>query len=524
MLVLTASEMARLDRQTIEEIGIPGIVLMENAARGAAEFFLREVPDLLKRRIAVVAGAGNNAGDGFVLARIFHNQGAAVRVVCLRSPDRLQGDALTNFRILGKMDVPVVVWDEGKDFSTQWHGIAQSDAVIDAILGTGLKSEVQGLYRQIIEALNTLPVPVLAVDVPSGLDASTGKPLGAAVRAQATATFGFLKVGHVVSPGEEYAGKLHVVDIGIPRSLAETSGIRRFWLDEKLASGWLQPRPAESHKGNAGHVAVLSGSVGKTGAAMLICLGAGRVGAGLVTLFIPASLNPILEVKLTEAMTCPISETAEQTPSPNALGEIVKFLEGKQALAMGPGLSLHPETQELVRALLLQAPCPMVLDADALTALAGHLELFQRVSVPLILTPHPGEMARLIHGSNREVQENRLEVAAQFSREHGVTLVLKGHRTVIAAPDGRLAINNSGNPAMASGGMGDALTGMITGFLGQGFEPFVAACLGVYIHGAAADRCIHGVASRGLLASDLIENIPQVVGRLEKYAGSAWAA
>jgi ADP-dependent NAD(P)H-hydrate dehydratase / NAD(P)H-hydrate epimerase len=519
MRILTASEMARLDRQTIDEIGIPGMVLMENAARGAADFFLQILPELSKRRLAIVAGAGNNAGDGFVLARIFHNQGAAVRVVCLRPPDRLQGDALANFRILEKMNVPVLVWDEGKDFECQWQSIAQSDAVIDAILGTGLKSEVQGLYRQIIEALNTLNVPLLAVDLPSGLDPGTGKPLGAAVRAFATATFGYLKLGHVLSPGEDYAGKVHVVDIGIPRGLAEANGIRRFWLNEEPASAWLQPRPAESHKGIAGHVAVLSGSPGKTGAATLICLGAARVGAGLVTLFIPASLNPIVEVKLTEAMTYPIAETAEQTASPEALPQIRAFLQGKQVLAMGPGLSLHSETQELVRALLLQAPCPMVLDADALTAVADHLELLSRTSFPLIVTPHPGEMARLSHGSTRQVQEDRLEIAAEFSQKHGVTVVLKGHRTVIAAPDGRLAINSSGNPAMASGGMGDALTGMIAGFMGQGHEPFEAACLGVYIHGAAADNCIRAVASRGLLASDLLEHVPAVIGRLEGYAG-----
>jgi hydroxyethylthiazole kinase-like uncharacterized protein yjeF len=519
MLVLTASEMAQLDRQTIEEIGIPGMVLMENAARGAADFFLQVLPDLPTRRIAVVAGAGNNAGDGFVLARIFHNQGSAVRVVCLRSPDRLQGDALTNFRILEKMRVPVVVWDEGKDFASQWQWIAESDAVIDAILGTGLKSEVRGLYRQVIEALNTLAVPLLAVDVPSGLDAGTGRPLGTAVRAKATATFGFLKVGQVVSPGEDYVGQLRVVEIGIPRGLAEANAIKRLWLDEEVASQWVKPRPAAAHKGTAGHVAVLSGSLGKTGAATLICQGAGRVGAGLVTLFIPVSLNPILEVKLTEAMTYPIAETAEQTPSMAALSEILGFLVGKQALAMGPGISLHLETQELVRALLLQTSCPMVLDADALTALSNHPALLRQASSPLILTPHPGEMARFVHCSNREVQENRLEIAAEFSQKHGVTLLLKGHRTMIAAPDGRLAINSSGNPAMASGGMGDALTGMIAGFLSQGWEPFEAACLGVYVHGAAADRCMRGVASRGLLASDLLDSIPHVIGRLEGHAG-----
>jgi NAD(P)H-hydrate epimerase len=520
MLVLTASEMARLDRQTIEEIGIPGVVLMENAARGAAEFFLRTVPDLLKRRIVVVSGGGNNAGDGFVLARLFHNKGAAVRVVCLRSPDRLQGDALINFRILERMNLPVVVWDEDRDFANQWHWIEQNEAVVDAILGTGLNSEVQGLYRQVIEALNTLTVPVLAVDVPSGLDTTTGRPLGAAVRAHATATFGFLKVGHLVSPGENYVGEIHVVDIGIPPSLAEASGIKRFWLDKQLASQWLQPRPFGTHKGTAGHVAVLSGSLGKTGAATLICQGAARVGAGLVTLFIPASLNPILEVKLTEAMTYPIPETAEQTPNSTALPEILAFLEGKQALAMGPGISLHPETQLLVTTLLPQTTCPVVLDADALTVLADHIELLQKASVPLILTPHPGEMARLIRCSNREVQENRVEIASEFSRTHGLTLVLKGHRTLIASPDGSLAINSSGNPAMASGGMGDALTGMIAGFLAQGFEPFQAACLGVYIHGAAADERFLGVASRGLVASDLLDRVPQVIGRLEGYPGS----
>lgn len=523
MFILTASEMARLDRQTIEEIGIPGMVLMENAARGAAAFFRQVLPDLPKRRLAVVAGAGNNAGDGFVLARLFHGQDTPVRVVCLRSPDRLQGDALTNFRILEKLQIPVFVWDESKDFNTQWQWLAHSEVVIDAILGTGLKSEVQGLYRQVIEALNTLAVPLLAVDVPSGLDASTGRPLGVALRAQATATFGFRKIGHVVSPGEDYVGKLHVVDIGIPPGLAEANGIQRIWLEERLVSRWLSPRLAETHKGTAGHVAVLSGSPGKTGAATLICLGAGRVGAGLVTLLVPASLNPILEVKLTETMTFPLAETTEQTAGLAALQEILYFAKGKQVLAMGPGISLHPETQELVRSLLLHPPCPMVLDADALTALTDHLDLLGKAASPLILTPHPGEMARLIHSSTQEVQENRLEIATEFSQRHGVTLVLKGHRTVITSPDGRLALNSSGNPAMASGGMGDVLTGMIAGFLGQGYEPFHAACLGVYVHGAAADCATGGMTSRGLLASDVVARVPEVIGRLEGCSGSACA-
>jgi hydroxyethylthiazole kinase-like uncharacterized protein yjeF len=519
MLVLTASEMANLDRQTIEEIGVPGIVLMENAAQGAAAFYLEVVPDLLSRRIAVLAGTGNNGGDGFALARIFHNRGAEVRVFCLRSPDRLAGDALTNFQILRKINVPVVVWDEAQGFDEQWKAVQESDAVIDAILGTGLNSEVRGLFGKIMEALNALSVPVLAVDIPSGLDATTGKPLGIAVRATATATFGFPKIGQVIYPGSDYVGQLRVVDIGIPSGLAESSGVRRYWLDGDFVAGWLRPRSPAFHKGRAGHVAVLSGSKGKTGAATLICQGAGRVGAGLVTLFIPASLNPILEVKLTESMTLPIAETEDQTPSNAALPDILEFLAGKQALAMGPGIGLHSDTRSLVKALVRKAPCPMVLDADALTVLAEELELLQEASFPLILTPHPGEMARLTHGTVQSVEEDRLRSALEFSCKHGVTVVLKGHRTIVSDKDGNLAINSSGNPAMAGGGMGDALTGMIAGFLGQGFEPFRAACLGVYVHGLAADRRMGKTASRGLLASDILEEIPQIIGLLEGLRG-----
>ena len=520
-LLVTAREMAGLDRRTIEEIGIPGIVLMENAARGAAAFYQEVVPDLLKRRVTVVAGAGNNAGDGFVLARILHGRGAAVRVVCLRPPERLQGDALSNFNILTKLEIPIHVWNESADFADQWPWIRESGAIIDAILGTGLSSEVRGLYREIIEAVNELKgIPILAVDLPSGLDAGTGRPLGAAIRASATATFGFIKTGLVIDPGLRFVGRLRRVDIGIPPEVSQACGIRRWWMDESFLQGWLTPRSPDAHKGTAGHVAVLSGSRGKTGAATLICQGAARVGAGLVTLLVPESLNPILEIKLTEAMTWPVAETEDQSPSLAALPDILALLEGKQALAMGPGISLHPSTQSLAMEMIAQCPCPMVLDADALTAVAKDPSVLARSSQAMILTPHPGEMARLIRGSTRDVQENRLETASAFSRQHGVVLVLKGQGTVVASPDGAVAVNASGIPAMASGGMGDALTGMIAGFLGQGFDAFQAACLGVFVHGAAADRCFGHIASRGLLASDLLGEVPAVIGDLERNGGA----
>lgn len=519
MRIATASEMAQLDRKTIEEVGIPGIVLMENAARGAAGFFLEVLPNLLGERITVVAGSGNNAGDGFVLARIFQNRGGQVRVVCLRSPDRLQGDALTNYRILENMRTPICVWEEEGDFSSQWRWIRESGVLIDAILGTGLQDEVRGTYRKIIESINHLEIPVLSVDIPSGLHAGTGKPMGAAVRARATATFGLPKLGLLLEPGPAYVGKLSVVDIGIPSHLVETSNIRRWWLHQDLLAGWLSPRAPATHKGDAGHVVVLAGSIGKTGAATLTCLGAGRVGAGLVTLMVPSSLNSILEVKLTEAMTVPIPETEDRSPSKIALPTILDFLKGKQVLAMGPGISLHPGTQALVKGLLAKAPCPMVLDADAITAVARDPDVLKEASQPLVLTPHPGEMSRLVGKPAEFIQTNRVEVAQESAVKYGTTLVLKGHRSIIASPDGRLAVNSSGNPAMACGGMGDVLTGMIAGFLAQGFPAFEAACLGAYVHGAAADRRMGEVSSRGLLATDLLEEIPVVIGRIEGFGG-----
>jgi NAD(P)H-hydrate epimerase len=517
MLVLTTEEMASLDEKTIREVGIPGIVLMENAAQGAAAFFLRVLPDLMDRRITVVAGSGNNAGDGFALARIFHSKGAKVKVICISDPAKLAGDALTNFTILEKIGVPVTVWNETEDFDAQWGPVGCSDAIIDAILGIGLKREVKGLYRSIIEKINSLDVPVLAVDVPSGLDAATGLPLGAAIRATATATFGFLKIGLMIERGSELSGEIEVIDIGIPPGLVQSTGINRYWLTDELVSSWIEPRHPETHKGQAGHVCVLSGSPGKTGAATLVCQGAGRAGAGLVTLFIPESLNPTMEVKLTEVMTLPIAETSEKTAASIASNQILDFLKGKKALAMGPGLSTNEDTAALVKKLLLKAPCPMVLDADAITAVSDDPGILLKAEVPVILTPHPGEMARISHCAIPDIQRDRLGSASGFSREHRVVLVLKGHRTIIAGPDGRLAINSTGNPAMASGGMGDTLTGIIAALLAQGFDAFRAACIGVYVHGAACDRVFGEVSSRGLLATDMLGEIPAVLGFLEKH-------
>ena len=510
MFLLTASEMAQIDRITIDNIGIPGVVLMENAGKGTTDFYAEIFPDICHRKVLIIAGSGNNGGDGFVIARHLQYRGSSsVRVMCLKEISGLRGDALINCEIIKKLKMPILEYT-GEKYLPQITGeLEDCDIVVDAILGTGLKSEVRGFYRQVIEAINASGKPVLAVDVPSGLDASTGKPLGVCINAVATATFGLPKIGQVITPGHNYVGKLKVVDIGIPDTVVEEFNPGRVFFEEKEARKLLKPRRDDSHKGTYGHLLVVSGSVGKTGAAALVCQGASRVGTGLVTLTIPESLNPILEVKLTEPMTLPVSETSDKSISLNALERIIEEAKTRSAVAMGPGISLNEETLELVRRLITGLDCPMVIDADGVTALKDNFDVLSEANAPVILTPHPGEMARIIGETSAYVQANRLEVAEEFSKKYGVILVLKGFRTIISSPEGKTAVNSTGNPAMATGGMGDVLTGMIGGFLAQRYDPFDAACLGVYFHGKAGDVVCQEKNFASVLAGDLLEIIPR---------------
>lgn len=514
MRVVTAQEMAEMDRTTIEEVGIPGVVLMEYAGRGAVEVMGRHFPDFGSRRVLVLAGGGNNGGDGFVIARHLWQQRVTVTVCCLRELERYRGDAKTNLEIIRKLGIPVEIHSGDNGASRLRSRLQEADLVVDAILGTGLDSPVRGFYREVIELVNESGLPVFAVDLPSGLDASSGLPLGVCVQAAVTATFGMAKVGQLVTPGCSYVGHLEVVDIGIPRSVTEAVDPPGIWLDRQELAPLVQPRSIASHKGNFGHVLVVAGSVGKTGAGAMASLGAARAGAGLVTLAVPVSLHGFMEVKLTEVMTEPLAETRDQTLAEAARPRILELLQTKQAVALGPGLSTQEETQRLVVQLVESSPCPLVVDADGLNALAGNLEVLTRARSPVILTPHPGEMGRLIGRSASEVQGRRVELARWFSESYGVTLLLKGARSLVASPEGRLAINGSGNPSLASGGTGDILTGLVVGFLAQGMSPFEAACLGAYCQGAAADRLAARYGDRGLLATDLLAEIPEVLKEL----------
>lgn len=516
MRLVKASEMQQMDRFTIEEIGMPGVVLMENAARGAGRVFLDHFAPSPGSRVLILCGRGNNGGDGYVMARYLFSAGLKPTILVLAEFRKIAGDALVNLEILRRLGLPVQEVPSEEQWKKQRRLLKDCDFVIDGLLGTGLNAPVQGFYAGVIRDINRASKPVCAIDIPSGLNADTGQVMGAAVRADLTVTFGFPKLGQMVFPGAGLVGRLVRIDIGIPDAVADRIPSRY----QLLGAGDFQSFPLlekpDIHKGNRGHLLVLSGSTGKTGAATLTCLGALRAGAGLVTLGIPRSLNPVLENKLTEAMTCPLPETAESSLSLEAEEEIFKLMGGKTALAIGPGLSTHPETSLLVRRIVARCPLPMVIDADGLNALASDPGVLENCTGKAVLTPHPGEMARLAGISNSQVQADRIGVAEAFAQKHGCCLVLKGARTVIAEADGKISINPTGNPALSSGGSGDVLTGLIGGFLARRWPPARAACAGVYLHGLAADRLSEEMGSFGVLAGELLQVIPGLASSLAR--------
>ncbi|MBD0306414.1 MAG: NAD(P)H-hydrate dehydratase, partial [Nitrospiraceae bacterium] len=394
--------------------------------------------------------------------------------------------------------------------------LQDSHFIVDALLGTGLSSTVAGPYRDAIEAINDAGfgagLPVTAVDLPSGLHADSGAVLGAAVRATLTVTFGLPKLGLYVGQGIDHAGDVRTVDIGIPARYIDDVDSRVSLITPESVQRVLPRRTQTAHKGTFGHAGIIAGSVGKTGAAALAAKAALRTGAGLVTVATPAGVNDVLEAKLVEAMTVPMPHTQAQTLAAAGLDALSSFVNSRSAVAIGPGLTTHPETAGLIRALVVRLEKPSVLDADALNALAGQTESLTKCKVAPILTPHPGEMARLEKETTvQQVNADRLDTAARFAYQHGVILVLKGARTIVARPDGHTAICPTGNPGMATAGTGDALTGIIVGLLAQRLGSWEAACAGVYLHGLAGDLAATAIGSAGMIARDLINRIPRAI-------------
>lgn len=514
MYLVTAGEMQAMDRRTIETFGLPGRLLMENAGRGAAQVLFQTFTGLTDKKVAVIAGRGNNGGDGFVIARCLLQKGVSVRVYLLAENKTVKGDAAANLKLLKPLGIPVDEIPDGSAFKKHKSAMRHQDIWVDAILGTGLKSDVEGYFREIIDFINAQDKPVFSVDIPSGLDSDTGQPCGACIRAHATATFGFPKIGHIVLPGADYTGRLQIIDIGIPDHIADEVAPAQYLLTAEMLRSRLIPRPPDAHKGTTGHLLVVSGSPGKTGAAAMTAMAAMRVGAGLVTLGVPKSLNPVLATQVLEAMTIALPETLDGLFAESAFDRIRDLTSGKRCLVFGPGVGISPEIESLLRRMLSALKVPMVIDADGLNNLAADIRVLKTADMPIILTPHPGEMARLTGASVSQVQKDRLTCAREFACKHNVHVVLKGARTVIAHPDGKVYVNPTGNAGMASGGMGDVLTGLIGGLLAQGYRPEAAAQIGVYLHGAAADKLVEKIGPVGYLASDVMDNIPTQMKKL----------
>jgi hydroxyethylthiazole kinase-like uncharacterized protein yjeF len=516
MYLVAAQQMKDVDRLTIESFGIPGIVLMESAGRGTVDALFRHFPDVRHMRVGIAAGHGNNGGDGFVIARYLATRHIELSVYLLSKTERVKGDAAANLKLLHRMGVPVHEVPDLDAFELHQGQMRQCDLWIDAMLGTGLKSDVRGIFKEVIDFLNTLQKPVIAVDIPSGLDSDTGKLRGCCVKSTVTVTYGLPKIGQVVLPGAEFVGTLEVVDIGISPAVVDQVGPKHHLLTRELIMPCFRSRALQSHKGTTGHLLVLGGSPGKTGAAVMTSRAAMRVGAGLVTLGIPKSLNTAVESQLTEVMTVPLPENAGQALGLSAYEKIMSLLESKKGLAIGPGMGTAKSTQNLVRRLIRTSHVPMVIDADGLNSLVGGLDCLKDLKVPIVMTPHPGEMARLVGTTSVQVQQERIREARKLATTRKVYLVLKGARTVIAHPDGAVFINPTGNPGMASGGMGDVLTGMIAGLIVQGLSAGEAANAGVYLHGCAADLLARKVGPMGFLASDVIEILPGQIKGLDK--------
>jgi hydroxyethylthiazole kinase-like uncharacterized protein yjeF len=534
MKILTVAEMREVDRLTIERYGLPGLTLMENAGRSVAEVIRAEFRKLESRPIAVVCGKGNNGGDGFVAARHLADMGAKVSVMLVAGPDEMHGDAAVNLERWRKSGGELHPVRSAADWETVKASVASADILVDALLGTGTRGSVEGLLREVIQDVNhhAPGKGVVAVDIPSGLPADTGvrdanqSAADDIVIADLTVTFTAPKLGMFLGKSAAYVGQLVVRGIGSPLELVEEIGkgaVR--WLEPREFGPFAVPRKVDGNKGKYGHVLIVGGSVGKSGAATMASWAALRVGAGLVTAAVPEPVLPVVSAVNPEVMTEPLAATDAGSISLRAL-EYEKFdgiLKGKTVLGIGPGVSTQTETVQLVRTVVGKyLDRPIVLDADGLNAFAGRAPELKVTRKLLAVTPHPGEMARLVGIDTRQIQSRRLEVARKAAADWNAVVVLKGHQTVIAAPNGEAWINSTGNPGMATGGTGDVLTGMVSGLLAQYFpaQPAAAAiCFGVYLHGLAADVAYAASGEAPLMATDLIKSIPRAYQKFFAESG-----
>lgn len=494
MRVGTASVMRQIDSFAINVIGIPGIVLMENASREVLQYLLERFED----NFCIICSKGNNGGDGFALARQLYVKGKNVEVFLVGSDQGMSSDCRTNYLAAKGTGIEIKSIVSGEDIEQLSRAMDKCSAAVDAIFGTGLTREVEGIYSSVMDAVNAHPIFVAAIDVPSGLNSDTGRVAGNCIRADETVTFELFKRGFLSYQAREYTGEISVVRIGIPEIAVAKHHSGEYLLDAGMAKGRLRARSVFSHKGDFGRVLVISGIEGYAGAAYICTTAAVRSGSGLVTLACGQQIRNVLSQRLTEAMTASFEEREK----------LMGLIGRSDAIAIGPGLGNSSETLELLKLVLENANCPVVIDADGLNVLADNLDLLRSRKCEVVITPHPGEMARISGFETAYIEEHRGEAAAEFAKKHGVIVLLKGYNTVIT--DGKeLYYNSTGSSAMASGGMGDCLTGIIASLAGQGYDVLNAACLGAYIHGYAGDvlsgkmYCVN--------ASHVMEELPYAI-------------
>lgn len=529
MKVATADEMRTIDNETINNYGIPGSVLMERAGLAVVS----KVKELFGRaKVIIISGRGNNGGDGFVVARNLHNDGWDVRVFLAALPEDLRGDALLQYKTAVQFGVEI---KPIQDLLIHHSSIiTRHSIIVDALLGTGLSKDVTGELLNAIDRINTSGRPVLSVDIPSGISSDNGQIMGKAVRARYTVTFGLPKRGHLLYPGAEYSGDLFIEDIGFPKRLINAEQLNVELLEDRNIAPFIPKRKRYSHKGIYGHVLIVAGSRGKTGAALMAAKACLKTGAGLVTLGVPESLADVFQSRVTEEMTLVLPDKGDGTLSEKASYKILDFLNGTaHLLAIGPGIGVSAETTRIMKNLIKNSSSPIIIDADGINSIGGERRIFKTTNVPIILTPHPGEMTRLLQDSKRQkiikknssiqkpdteirrsIERDRINTVLSFSRDTKTYLVLKGAPTIIATPDSKAFINATGNPGMAKGGTGDVLTGMIAGFLSQTMNPINACILGVFIHGLAGDIAVSEKGLHPLMATDIIDKIPDAFSAL----------
>lgn len=518
MKIVTAAEMREIDRATSQKFGVPSLTLMENAGTAVADHV--SAFQCGNERIVVLCGKGNNGGDGFVAARLLHEKGRSVQVILLADPAELKGDAAVMY---GKVPMPAVIVRSSDELkSERVRELLSADVYIDAILGTGFKPPVSGLYADAISAINASDAMVVAVDIPSGADADAmGPQQGTIARADEVVTFTAPRPAHVFSLLSE--GPTYVANIGSPEE-AIVSSLQLNLIHPRDFAALIGPRPAESNKGSYGHVLIVGGSVGKAGSVAMAGMAALRTGAGLSTVATAKSALSTVAGFYPELMTEPLPETDAGTISTSAGVRIEELMKSMSVVAIGPGISRDPHTATLVRALVSHHKTPMVVDADGLNAFEGHTDELNGNGRTLVITPHPGEMARLVGCSIPDVQKDRLGVARKFAREHESIVVLKGHRTLVVQPDGEAWVNTTGNPGMATGGTGDILTGMVAAMLAQEKRAqdlksaLLAVCAAVHSHGLAGDVMRGIVGEQSLVATDLLQGLPDAFERARAAA------